>query len=89
MLLLLFDQITEIVKRTSDIIDDVSFNHQVMYTMHCDRSVETTVYRTALHIAFADVSFDMEMDGVATEAERLARVCHFNVVEMCNSKSLW
>lgn len=59
-----------------------------MYTVHCDRSIETTVYRTTLHIATINIAFHVEMDRVATEAERLSRVRDLNVIKMRYSQSL-
>ena len=59
-----------------------------MYTVHGDRSVETAVYRTALHIAAVHIALHVEMDGVATKTERLARVRHLDMVEMRHSQSL-
>ena len=59
-----------------------------MYTVHCDSSIETTVYRTTLHIATINIALHVEVDWVAAETERLTRVGDLNMVEMCNSQSL-
>ena len=59
-----------------------------MYAVHGDRSVETTVYRTALYIASVHITFHVEMDGIATKAARLSRVCNLDVIEMSHRNTL-
>ena len=59
-----------------------------MDVMHGDGSVETAMDCTTLDVRLADVTFHVEMNWVATEAERLPRVRDLNVIEVCHCKAL-
>ena len=59
-----------------------------MNAMHSDGTIETSVNGTPFDVRLADVTFQMEMDGIATETECLSGVCDLDVIELTDCKTL-
>ena len=63
-----------------DVIGDVSLNHQIMYPMSCDCSVVRVVYGTVPNVGSLHGPTQVEMDGIATQAECLTTIANFSVL---------
>ena len=64
---------------THDVIGHVVFKQQISDAMDGGCAIERVVNRASSDVASANVAVEMEMDGVTTEAVRLAHVCQFHM----------
>ena len=57
------------------------FDHYVMAGLYIDGPVEAMMYATTAYVRARHISITLEVDGVASQAERLSYVRQFDVLD--------
>ena len=67
------------ISMSHDIIGNVSLYQEMVDSVSSDGSVEGVVYGTATHVRTIHAATQMEVDGVAAQAEGLPTLTHLHM----------